>query len=267
MTLAGGIKDKHARGKTLKAIEDLKVSGSNDASGEYEREYKDMVKESKKKRKLSPNAYKNAKKSYKGFKARKYTLQDAKEFQEIKKGQMLKGVTSTITNGLSTAATLFTLIPGIDKLTGTVGALTGPLAYLANTTAKYAGIVSETKTGNKIQKKKGEVVGRYLVRKREKIRQQARNAFSKRPDAQALSDNLTNDEKDRITLGRLTGPQEVVPTPVEDKEKIAAFTKLNLKRAKNILQADEATKKKIFDALHLSKDATIDELASALEGD
>ena len=267
-TLVGDILDKRERGKIIESIDKLKLSGDNDKSGEQEKQFKNQVRKMKRMKKVSPIAYKNAKASYRSFKAKKYTLQDAKEFQQLKKSETTKGITSTITNGLSTCATIFTLIPGIgDKITGTVGALTGPLAYISNTVAKYVGIGRDQKNKGKIASKKAEIVGKYLERKRAKIAKQASHAFRKRNDVDDLSNNLTDNEKDRIVFGRLTSPVSVDDTPIDEAQKTSAFTKLNIKRARNIMQIDERSRNRIFEALHLSKNATIDELASALEGD
>ena len=260
------VMDNKERGQIKDEVEALALGNHNDqdnATEELYRRRKNRIADK------NSDAYRAAKRQHRALKARKYALQDAMGFQDIKRSQMTKGVIGSITSGLSLLSNVSQFIPGVANsvVGGIIKAVTPMFSTLGGYLEKYSGKISDARADRKTQTHRITIINKYLARKHQRIREQAAKAFADRADADTLSD-LTEDETKRIALGRLGVQVDVTPQKVDETDLDAGFEYYNQKQARNIMSAPNAERRSMLSALHLDPDrATIDDLESALKGD
>ena len=72
---------------------------------------------------------------------------------------------------------------------------------------------------------------------------------------------------DRITIARLGVDIPINDSGLGEDELMEGFKALNMKRARNIMEASPKDRETMLSALGLTQDATLNEIASALTGD
>ena len=206
-------------------------------------------------------AYKNSLADYKSLKARKYGLEQARRFHEVSGSGYVKGsvgaLGSLISSGTSLAKGFF------DDLTRTKAGMiaTGFASILGTGCSMLEKFISSKSDSHKKEENKVimlDEIDKYLIKKRTAV---DRDVQSKLGNGIRLADN----EKDRITLMRLGVDAQIVNADIPEKEKLAAFEALNLKRAKQIMDSRDSAD--IIKALGLDPDAGVKDIAAALKGE
>ena len=210
----------------------------------------------------------NSKKNYDTFKAKKYALSQAAEFNKIKKKTYFKGISGFLGSLAGGVSTLTRIIDPDFAGSGTgtlVSSALGVFGSGMGLIEKIGSKITDKAIESKTEDKKIEIIEKYLEKKRDKIRDQAARAF--RYHQGRYGEDITDNEADRIILGRLGIDTDINDTPVDKTEKQEAFEKLNMKRAKNIWNSRDSDKDQMLTALGLDKHASLKDVADALKGD
>lgn len=210
----------------------------------------------------------NSKKNYDTFKAKKYALSQAAEFNKIKKKTYFKGFSGFLGSLAGGVSTLTRIIDPDFAGSGTgtlVSSALGVFGSGMGLIEKIGSKITDKAIESKTEDKKIEIIEKYLEKKRDKIRDQAARAF--RYHQGRYGEDITDNEADRIILGRLGIDTDINDTPVDKTEKQEAFEKLNMKRAKNIWNSRDSDKDQMLTALGLDKHASLKDVADALKGD
>ena len=260
----GSSEDKAARGKLIDKAGGMKLANKNDEDDAIETQSKAALDALDRR----SAAFKTAKENHLALKSKKYAMQQAAAFHQIKKDQISKGAIGTITSTLTLASSIVQAIPKVGG--GIVGSVLSAVTPLVGTLGgyigKYSEKISDKRAESKINAKKQEIIESYLKKKRAKVRIQIRNAFRTHYFSEMISDT-SNNELDRITIARMGINVKISQDDISEKDKIAAFEAHNLKQAKNIMDSGDRNKSQILRALHLKDNATLGEIASALKGD
>ena len=218
--------------------------------------------------KLTEAKNNNADKSnYNALKARKYALEQATDFNKIKR-TYVKGIAGGAASLVGGANNFMKLVaPTFSK--SAVGMLTssalGAAGFGLGMLQKYGGKLRDKRNDSKAEKKKLEITKNYLAKKRAAVKEQVNTAFAENQNIEGIrevSDNLA----DRITLGRLGIAVKVTDDELSKELLLRGFEKINMKRANNIMNSGDQ-KDQILEALGLEKDADISDVAAALTGD
>ena len=132
---------------------------------------------------------------------------------------------------------------------------------------RLVGHISDQSTGKKIKEKKLDVINRYLINKRNKLRDEVdEESDPSKPDHNYF-ENVDDNTLDRITIARLGVDIPINDSGLGEDELMEGFKALNMKRARNIMEASPKDRETMLSALGLTQDATLNEIASALTGD
>ncbi len=262
INLTGAIFDRSSRKDVMKDTAALAVT--DDANDTEQKRKKQEMNDTEGK-----SAYENrlSAEKYNAYKAKKYAMQQASDFNRLKRHNRIKGVAGALGSGVTAANNIMKLTAGnFAKSAGgmlTSGIL-GAVGYGLGMAEKYGGKINDKILDKKADSKKKKVIKSYLEKKRQTVREQAENAFKGHPEGYGknLSDNLV----DRITIGRLGINVKLSNEDISNDLLLKGFDKLNLKRANNIMKSGEA-KGEMLAALGLEEDASVEEIAAALTGD
>ena len=166
-------------------------------------------------------------------------------------------------------------LSGTAKLLGNTGGILGMigtgLSAIAGVTKTIGGLTDFKKGKDekkKLAKSKHEVVDAYLAEKVDKIKEQA-SAMQLDGDDEAnlgaRGKTITNEEAKRAAIMRLGVDLPDSSEKIPDDAYDAAFKKLTEKRANNILRSSGEEKEEMLAMLGLDKDATFEDVYSALE--
>ncbi len=263
--LKDGMQDKDDHQEIMDALRKKELGNQNDWDDAIEKASKARLNAVRDKK---SDAYLNAKMSHNVLKARKYALQEAAEFHQIKKDQMTKGAIGAVVTGISTIGSLMGYIPGIkDSEFGQVVKAVNPLfSTIGGYFAKYGEKASDAKAETKIKEKKKRIIEDYITKKSAKIQEQANQAFKNHPLADFFK-NLTQDQKERIVVARLGVNIDITDNALSEDDKLKAFEARNKKQALAIMNSGKQDKETILTALKLDTNASLEEIQSALTGD
>lgn len=258
--LVGGYVDQYQRYKLRKKLE----TQSGIASAIDEDALKQDVDDSKD---GDRREYLGKKRMLRSLKAKKYALQDAAEFHKIKNNQFRKNWIGSITSSLGTASTFFQVFNPKSSASGFLKAWTPLMTSLGGFANRLVGHISDQSTGKKIKEKKLDVINRYLINKRNKLRDEVdEESDPSKPDHNYF-ENVDDNTLDRITIARLGVDIPINDDGLGEDELMEGFKALNMKRARNIMEASPKDRETMLSALGLTQDATLNEIASALTGD
>ena len=205
--------------------------------------------------------YQRNRKLYKSFKARKYGMEQMRQFRENKGKRVPKGIVSLLGSAVSSVSSLATVISKDYKESTWGKRLRGFLPIIGtvvNKIDKKIGEKSDKNLAEESERIKLSEIDKYLQKKRSRVIADANNKLGQPV-------NLGANEIDRITLGRLGVDITIVNDPISKEDKLKAFEELNLKRAKQIMEADDT--EDILSTMGLNKDASLEEVAAALKGE
>lgn len=238
-----------------------------DANNAKENELKQALADTDKNDK---EAYLESKKKLRSFKLKKYALQDAASFHSAQRwANAPKNLIGSLTTGLGTlSSVLSTVFPdssGIKKFK----AVTPIIATVGGFLNRAVGHIADHVAKKKMKSKKFDIINNYLKNKRAKLKDEIKELKdnNENVDNNKYLENVSDGALDRITIARMGVDIKISNADASDAEKMEGFKALNIKRARNILEASAEDKKSMLSALGLSSSATLDEVASALTGD
>lgn len=180
---------------------------------------------------------------YKVFKAKKYTMEQARQFRQNKGGkrQLVKGAVGLASSAVSAGSSLASVFSNSYKKSTPGRIFRGFLPAIGIAVNKVDEFINnridDSVSRNAENIKLGEI-DKYLIKKRDKVRADIVDKFHlTRRNELDVGDN----EIDRITLGRLGVDIQVVNDPLSNEDKLKAFEQLNLKRAKQIMDISDDT--------------------------
>ena len=250
----------------------------------YKYRFKDAAEEVEKVRSLKDKAFADdperyeevlgiAKKRRSTEKANKLAMAIAEKFNRQKSQASTKGMGDLITGSAQVLDGVLTATGAAGK--GFVKSIVSPLVKTVASEAKKYVDKRDAKKQDEEKKAdtalRGDTVKEYLEGKRAKIKAQAKavSTSSSLSDEEknTLAPELTDAEADKIALARLgvSVPDLSGDKPASDTEMMTGFDKIIMRRANNILAA--YNKDDMLDALMLSHDATVEEVAAALKGE
>ena len=216
--------------------------------------------------KTDPN-YRNQLDHYKAFKARKYSMEQMRQFRENKGKRFPKGIISAIGSGITNGSSLASLFDKDYRTKAWGKRLRGFMPVIgiaANKLDKMFGKISDKNAANEAEDIKIGEIDKYLTKKRVKVQADVDNKLN----MGANHFQMSNDEIDRITMGRLGVDISVTNDPLTNEDKLKAFEQLNLKRAKQITDISDATERgNILKAMGIDEDANLEQIAAALKGE
>ena len=184
-----------------------------------------------------------------------------RQFRENKGKRVPKGIVSLLGSAVSSVSSLATVISKDYKESTWGKRLRGFLPIIGtvvNKIDKKIGEKSDKNLAEESERIKLSEIDKYLQKKRSRVIADANNKLGQPV-------NLGANEIDRITLGRLGVDITIVNDPISKEDKLKAFEELNLKRAKQIMEADDT--EDILSTMGLNKDASLEEVAAALKGE
>ena len=205
-------------------------------------------------------------------KAQKYAMAQASKLHKLRSEESTKELIGMIGGGIGM---LSAGLSGTAKLLGNTGGILGligtGLSAIAGVTKTIGGLTDFKKGKDekkKLAKSKHEVVDAYLAEKVDKIKEQA-SAMQLDGDDEAnlgaRGKTITNEEAKRAAIMRLGVDLPDSSEKIPDDAYDAAFKKLTEKRANNILRSSGEEKEAMLAMLGLDKDATFEDVYSALE--
>ena len=209
------------------------------------------------------------------YKAKKYAMGMAHDFNEMKGSQTLRGgigMAKSVVGFLTSATKAATGSTGIWGTTG--GKAASLVLDGVSTLMKYAGKVHdkslETSANMESDDKKLKSVDDYVRDKMAKLQVSTEEMFKdvSQDDRQGLgSAELSMKEKRRVIIARLGLDIKITDEELSDEEKLNAFKLLAIRRARNILNASSATKKQMLRALGLDESASEGDIVKAMTGE
>ncbi len=205
-------------------------------------------------------------------KAQKYAMEQAKNFNDVRTKNPLKGAIGAV-GGI--AGGLGSILTGISKggggLSNELGAI-GSLLSMIGGGAKALGAVVDKgidkSEENRLHREKEDVIASYLGEKTGKIKEEAKRVSLNDIEKEAVGEDtldLTDDEARTIAIMRLGVD---LPDKKSDLSKLkhdsAVFQKITEKRAKNILLSEPEEKKAMLTSLGLDEDAALEDVVRAL---
>ena len=210
-------------------------------------------------------AYQRQLKLHKSFKARKYGMEQMRQFRENKGKRLPKGIISAVGSSVSMASSFANIFNDGYKKSTWGKRLRGfmpAIGKAAGMIDKYVGKQTDKNIAEGSENIKVGEIDKYLNKKRSKVQKDINEKFNMPAH---VDFQMGNNELDRITLGRLGVDIKIVNDPISKEEKLKAFEQLNLKRAKQIMAADDT--REILTAMGLNEDANLEEVAAALKGE
>lgn len=267
MSMAAGISAKREHKKIAGSAQSW-MDKLKDTPAGREAELSKSVKEAK-----GTDAYGAKRKERNDFKAKKYAMSIAHDFNKMKGNQMVKGgfdfatsLIGTAKKGLSFASDNF-----LQSKVGT--GLSMGLDVLGKVLDKVGGAAEKKSDENQAKASKEaqlKHVNEYIAKGTEKLQVGEDAIFkgiSEDEKGNYGSGELTANEKERIVIARLGVDVEILDEPLTDEEKQAAFKLLAMKRAKNILNASPDTKKEMLKSLGLGDSAKAEDVVAAMVGE
>jgi len=209
------------------------------------------------------------------FKAKKYGMGMAQAFNKEKGDQPLRGKFGMVRSGLSLASSAVKTFTG---KTGFWGGLGGKITSLAldgiSTALKYGGKAREKSNELKAEAKTKEMkltfVNDYIKNKQSRLDVSTADMFQDVPDNERDNfgeNTLSEQEKKRLIIARLGLDIEITDEELSDDDKLNAFKLLAIRRARNILNASEATRKEMLGTLGLDRNAGESDIVKAITGE
>ncbi len=202
------------------------------------------------------------------FKAKKYAMRQAARFNKIKKQTGFKGWFGALgaLSGLANLVTKFADPEFAQSAGGTLlGSIFGVIGSASGMIERVGSKITDEAIDSSAKKEKLKTINDYLEKKRRRTRQQAGRAF--RYHQNRYGENITDNEADRIAIARLGIDLAITDDNIDEETRMQAFSKLNMKRANNIMNSSERDREDMIKALGLDEGATVDEVAAALTGD
>lgn len=267
MSMAAGISAKREHKKIAGSAQSWidKVKGT---SAEKEKELSKSVKSAR-----GTADYGAKRKERNDFKAKKYAMSMARDFNKIKGDQMVKGgfgfatsLLGTAKKGMAFASKSFLssevgtgLKMGMDALSSVLGKIGEAVEKKSDDKAAKANKDTQLKhIDDYITSRSSKLdVGEDVIFKG--IAEDEKENYGK--------GELTDNEKARIVIARLGVDVEITDEALTDEEKMAAFKLLAMKRAKNILNASPDTKKAMLRSLGLGESATAEDVVASMIGE
>ena len=193
------------------------------------------------------------------YKAKKYAMGMAHDFNDIKGKQMVKGGFGFAASLLNAGRSAMKSFAGSKFLKSGLGvglsSAMGGIASLLNAVGKVAEKKSDAKAAEDTKTKKLFYVNKYIQNKTAKL------------DSNFDGLVLTDNEKQRIVIARLGLDIPITDDDLDEGDKLSAFKLLALKRARNILNASDDTKQQMLTALGLSGNPSAEEIAEVMTGE
>ena len=267
MSMAAGISAKREHKKIAGSAQSWidKVKGT---SAEKEEELSKSVKSAR-----GTADYGAKRKERNDFKAKKYAMSMARDFNKITGDQMVKGgfgfatsLLGTAKKGMAFASKSFLssevgtgLKMGMDALGSVLGKIGEAVEKKSDEKAAKANKDTQLKhIDDYITSRSSKLdVGEDVIFKG--IAEDEKENYGK--------GELTDNEKARIVIARLGVDVEITDEALTDEEKMAAFKLLAMKRAKNILNASPDTKKAMLRSLGLGESATAEDVVASMVGE
>ena len=209
------------------------------------------------------------------YKAKKYAMGMAHDFNDMKGSQTLRGgfgMAKSLLGFVTSATKAATGSTGIWNTTG--GKAASLVLDGVSTLMKYAGKVHdkalETSSAMESNDKKLKSIDDYIRDKMANLQVSTDEMFKDVPqDARDSLGNteLSMKEKKRVIIARLGLDIKITDEELSDEEKLNAFKLLAIRRARNIMNASGATKKQMLRALGLDESAGESDIVKAMTGE
>ena len=209
------------------------------------------------------------------YKAKKYAMGMAHDFNEMKGSQSLRGgfgMGKSVLGFLTSATKAATGSTGIWNTAG--GKIASLVLDGASTLLKYAGKVHdkalETSAKMESDDKKVRSVDDYIRDKLANLQISTDEMFKDVPQEERANlgnAELSLKEKKRVIIARLGLDIKITDEELSDEEKQNAFKLLAIRRARNIMNASGATKKQMLRALGLDESASEGDIVKAMTGE
>ena len=208
------------------------------------------------------------------FKAKKYGMVMAQDFNEIKARQIVKGGFGFARSLVSGANSLTKAFASSYFLKSKGGSLLSLVLNATSALLKYGGMFAEYQSDKNaakdINNKKIWHIDRYITDKSNNLNVAENEIFEGVDDAergQYGDRELSRHEKERIVVARLGVNIPIIDKEIDGSDKLKAFKLLALKRAANIKYADKDTRENMLDALGLPHNAEVEDIAAAMTGE
>ena len=253
--LIGSLVNKSAHKKLVDNL-DAREIFYDDAADTAEKAGKAALKQ----KGLDPQAKKALRAQYKTLKARKYALAQARNIHDQKAGAYPKGLIGTFGSAFQAAGGISKLFSDNVKKTPWGLKMAGSFSIIGSALKGVEALASHfsNKRENAV---KMQELNMYLNRKRDKVKQEARDKFPGRN----VDTILTDANADRITMMRMGVNTELSNKDLSDAERSEAFKKLSLKRAMYIMESSD--RDDILQTLGFEGTPTVEDVADALMGD
>ena len=213
-----------------------------------------------------------ARRTRKTAKAQKYAMEQAKNFNDARTKNPLKGAIGAV-GGI--AGGIGSILTGISKggggLSNEFGAFGSIFSAIGGGAKALGALVDkgfDKSEEKRLHREKEEVITNYLDEKIVKIKKEADSVRLDDTEKEAVGAdklNLTDDEARTIAIMRLG---VALPDKTSDLSKLkhdsAVFQKITEKRAKNILMSEPKEKKAMLKSLGLDQDAAFEDVVRAL---